>query len=105
MKTYSEIQAEIQKLQHEAEIMKNKEISLVISDIKEKISLYNLTPKDIGLKEKNLGHKNFQVNKKIIPIKFRDDKGNQWSGRGKQPRWLTKALSEGKVLEDFLVRN
>jgi len=85
--------------------MKNKEISLVISDIKEKISLYNLTPKDIGLKEKNLGHKNFQVNKKIIPIKFRDDKGNQWSGRGKQPRWLTKALSEGKVLEDFLVRN
>ena len=67
MKTYSEIQAEIQKLQHEAEIMKNKEISLVISDIKEKISLYNLTPKDIGLKEKNLGHKNFQVNKKIIP--------------------------------------
>lgn len=26
-----------------------------------------------------------------------------WSGRGKQPKWLVKALSEGKRLEDFLI--
>ena len=26
-----------------------------------------------------------------------------WSGRGKQPKWLVKALAEGKSVEDFLI--
>ena len=27
-----------------------------------------------------------------------------WSGRGKQPRWLTAKLSSGKKLEDFRIQ-
>lgn len=27
-----------------------------------------------------------------------------WSGRGKQPRWLTAQLRSGKKLDDFLIR-
>ena len=27
-----------------------------------------------------------------------------WSGRGKQPRWLVKALAAGKTIEDFRIR-
>jgi DNA-binding protein H-NS len=26
-----------------------------------------------------------------------------WSGRGKQPKWLVKALAEGKKIEDFRI--
>jgi len=30
--------------------------------------------------------------------KYRDEAGNQWSGRGPKPRWLTAAIEEGKTL-------
>lgn len=38
------------------------------------------------------------------PIKYRDRKGNSWSGRGKTPRWLVVAEEAGKKRESFLVR-
>jgi DNA-binding protein H-NS len=40
--------------------------------------------------------------RKVAP-KYRGPHGEKWSGRGKKPRWLTIAMSEGKQLEDFLI--
>jgi DNA-binding protein H-NS len=28
-----------------------------------------------------------------------------WSGRGKQPRWLTAALKTGRTIEEFVISN
>ena len=28
-----------------------------------------------------------------------------WSGRGKQPRWLTAALKAGRTIDEFVIRN
>jgi DNA-binding protein H-NS len=39
---------------------------------------------------------------KVAP-KYKGPHGEKWSGRGKKPRWLTIAMSEGKRLEDFLI--
>jgi DNA-binding protein H-NS len=39
---------------------------------------------------------------KVAP-KYKGPYGEKWSGRGKTPRWLTAALSEGKQLNDFLI--
>ena len=36
-------------------------------------------------------------------IKYRDDDGNTWSGRGKHPAWLKEKLEAGHQLEEFLV--
>ena len=38
-----------------------------------------------------------------VAIKFRDDKGNTWTGRGKTPRWLVEAEKTGKTRESFRV--
>lgn len=38
-----------------------------------------------------------------VPVKFKDEAGNSWSGRGSQPRWLREALASGKNLEQFAV--
>jgi DNA-binding protein H-NS len=38
-----------------------------------------------------------------VAIKYRDEKGNTWTGRGKTPRWLTEAEREGKSRETFKV--
>ena len=42
---------------------------------------------------------------KVVP-KYRNPKNpaETWSGRGKQPRWLTAQLRSGKKVNDFLIR-
>jgi len=41
---------------------------------------------------------------RVLP-KYRnpDQPSETWSGRGKQPRWLTAQLRSGKRVEDFLI--
>lgn len=39
---------------------------------------------------------------KVAP-KYRNEKGETWTGRGKKPRWLAAALTGGAKLEDFLI--
>ena len=41
---------------------------------------------------------------KVLP-KYQnpDSRSDTWSGRGKQPRWLTAQLRNGKKLDDFLI--
>jgi DNA-binding protein H-NS len=36
-------------------------------------------------------------------IRFRDDAGNGWVGRGKRPNWFRAALAAGKTPEDLAV--
>jgi DNA-binding protein H-NS len=40
-----------------------------------------------------------------IAPKYRDDKGNQWTGRGQPPRWLTAYEAEGRNREEFRIRD
>lgn len=42
--------------------------------------------------------------KRSVPIKYRHpETGETWTGRGKAPRWIIKAESDGKQRSDFLV--
>lgn len=36
-------------------------------------------------------------------IKYRDEAGNSWTGRGKRPQWYLAALASGKTAEQLLV--
>ena len=84
----------------EAEQMRQKEISDVVADIKEKMKAYGLTAQDLGLSggsrkpsAKSSGSKT---------IKYRGPNGETWSGgRGRKPLWVTAALKAGKKIEDF----
>ena len=42
---------------------------------------------------------------KVFP-KYRNpsDRSETWSGRGKQPRWLTAALEAGHTIEEFVIK-
>lgn len=41
----------------------------------------------------------------VVAPKYRDpaDAANQWTGRGKPPRWMAAYLAKGKKKEDFLI--
>lgn len=38
-----------------------------------------------------------------VPVKYRDQSGNTWTGRGKTPRWLAEAEKAGKTRESFRI--
>lgn len=46
-----------------------------------------------------------KVGKKVAP-KYRNpaEPTETWSGRGKQPRWLTAQVKKGKKVEEFLIK-
>lgn len=42
------------------------------------------------------------VRYRIAP-KYRSPDGRTWAGRGRRPNWLSRALEEGRALEEFLI--
>ena len=105
MATYLELRARGEKLLAEAEELRVKELSDVISDIREKIKAYGLSAQDLGLAGGGAAtrRKRSSATKKSV-AKYRGPNGETWSGgRGRKPRWVTEALAAGKKLEQFAV--
>jgi DNA-binding protein H-NS len=109
-KTYQQIRRQIEALEREAEKLKRAEVAGVIERIKLAIDAYGLTAADLGLavspkvaKAQTQGSAGKALKKGKLPVKFRDQSGNTWTGRGSQPRWLKGALAEGRNLDEFRV--
>jgi DNA-binding protein H-NS len=110
-KSYSQLMKQIDTLKREAEDVRRKEIAGVVDRIKEAIKAYGLTAADLGLgtraaKEPRKAVKagaGRKAAKGKAAVKFRDEAGNTWGGRGPRPAWLRQALAAGKQLSDFAV--
>jgi len=76
-----------------------------IDEIRAIMSMHGLTSDDIAStpRPRKPGLKLDGTERKAVAAKYRDGQGNQWTGRGLKPRWLTAALAEGKTLADFAV--
>lgn len=112
-KSYVQIVKQIEALKAEAEKIRRSEVDGVIARIREAISFYNLSASDLGLgakakpavdKTSPFKRKKAKGAKPAIVVKFRNDAGGTWGGRGKRPQWLRDALNAGKRLEDFAVK-
>ncbi|MES2186354.1 MAG: H-NS histone family protein [Pseudomonadota bacterium] len=113
-KTYAQIQQQIETLKEQAEKLKRKEVEGVIGRIKEAITAYGLTAADLGLDGSasrnrsrgpvaKRGPKPGRKAKTAGVVKFRNEAGKVWGGRGPRPQWLREALATGKSLQDFAV--
>jgi DNA-binding protein H-NS len=109
-KTLAQINRQIDKLQRQAEALKKQEVSGVIIRIKSAIEHYGLTARDLGLSTRRAGastgrvaHKAMtrEAVRKPVPVKYRDEEGHTWTGRGKRPNWFKAALESGKTPEDL----
>jgi DNA-binding protein H-NS len=113
-RTLAQINRQIEKLQRQAEGLKQQEVEGVIARIRTAIDYYGLTAEDLGLAgtgargslpkaaQRTSARKSLAVGKSR-PVKFRDEAGNTWSGRGKRPNWFKAALESGKSAEDLKV--
>ncbi|MBL0419940.1 H-NS histone family protein [Ramlibacter sp. AW1] len=115
-KTYAEIQAEIARLQQEAESVREAEVAGVIERMREAIEVYGITARDLGFSGSESASasrggrrpagraagRRAAAGADGAP-KYRDPSGQVWSGRGPRPRWLREALESGRSLEEFRV--
>ena len=76
-----------------------------IDEIRKIMTEHGLTSEDIvaPARGRKIGTKLDGTERKAVAAKYKDDQGNQWTGRGLKPRWLTAALQAGRKLEDFAV--
>ncbi len=103
-KTYLEIQAQIAKLQSEADALKAREMADVVKRIKEAIAHYGLTATDLGFKATRGPVRAERAGRKATAKsgkQYGDGQGNTWGGRGPRPAWLREALAQGRALEEF----
>ena len=114
-KTYAQIVKQIEVLKQDAEKIRRKEIEGVVGRIREAIAVYKLTAEDLGFggkktkaagktAVKTLRRRGVKADKAPAVVKFRNETGGTWGGRGKRPQWLRDALAGGKTLADFAVK-
>jgi len=108
-KSYEQILKQIESLKGEAEKARRRETDGVITRIRDAIEHYGLTAADLGLRGKVAKAPARKVAAKkrktkiVVPVKYRDEAGHTWSGRGLRPIWLRDAIAGGKTLKDFEV--
>lgn len=120
MSNYAQMIAQIEELKKQAERTRKEEFSSVVKAIKKQIADYNITAEDLGLtgatsqsgrnskvatgkQVRKTRAKRSTAGTKVAP-KYRDETGNTWTGRGKQPKWVVAALASGRSLDEMLIR-
>jgi DNA-binding protein H-NS len=97
MKSYSDIKAEIAKLEKQAEAALKAEVAGVVEKIKKAIAAYGLTATDLGFgggkTKKDASTRQAKTATKVPTTagvaKYRDPKTHKtWTGRGKPPAWI-----------------
>ena len=117
-KTYTELSREIEALKVQAEAARQKEKAGVVERICHAIAIYGLTADELGLgrkattttafnasgsksTRKNLADDKAPSAEPASSVKYRDESGNTWGGRGPKPNWLRAGLAKGRSLESF----
>lgn len=119
-KSYAQIVKQIEVLKADAEKLRRKEVEGVVGRIREAITVYGLTAEDLGFATKAKGKPGPKPKaaaaapakkrgrkaaaKPVAEVKFRNETGGTWGGRGKRPQWLRDAINSGKTLADFAVK-
>ena len=112
METYKAVMAQIEKLKHKAQQMRQAEIKGVVDRIRDAMAHYGLTAEDLRLTGKTSGSKSAakkaanKTAKKQAKLaanpgapKYRDPaSGKTWTGRGKPPNWIVGATDRTAFL-------
>lgn len=104
MTSYAALQAQIKKLQDQAEKLKAKELESVIAAIKQQISEYGLTAEQLGFAatSKRTVRKG---GAKTAVVMYRNG-DLTWSGaaRGRKPGWVKEIMDAGGDIEKYRVK-
>jgi DNA-binding protein H-NS len=81
-----------------------KKLGVTVEDLAGKPDSADPSPRRRGRPRKSMVDKLAKsAGLRKVAIKYRDEKGNTWTGRGKTPRWLVEAEKAGKARDAFKV--
>lgn len=102
--TYDELQAQIKKLQEQAEAVKASEIEAILTDMKAKIAKYGLTAAQLGFSSASKPAKKAATHKEAVIMYQKGDL--TWSGakQGRKPKWVIEAQEAGEDIEQYRVK-
>lgn len=108
------IQKEIEKLKKQAAALQNKKRLPAIRSIIKTMKEYGITLEEVATAYNKGAGKSKGSTKASgstrgprgpVPPKYRHpETGQEWSGRGIAPKWITQAETEGKSRHDFLIK-
>ena len=101
MSTLSELQAQIEALQKQAQEIKTTETKGVIEDIIAKMKAYDLTVDDLRFKSDKPARTG-SLNP--VPVKYLGPNGEKWTGRGLMPRWLKALVDQDHQKEEYFIQ-
>lgn len=101
MSTLAELLAQRQALEKQIAAMQGEARTEAIAKCKALMAEHGLTVADISANDPAVKAK--KAERSVVPVKYRDNRGNSWTGRGLKPKWLAAALESGRNLEDFAV--
>lgn len=111
--TYKEVKAQAAKLLAQAEELRKEEVQTVAKEVVATLNEYEISLSDLkaaGYAFADEGPKFSKAKKATassgVIMKYRDPKNaaNEWSGRGRSPKWMQAYLDAGKKKEDFLIK-
>ena len=107
IKSLSAIRAQIRALEKRARTIKSK-ADKKITALMKLISRHSLSLADwkqaVSLSKGGKRGASSRAGKPV-PVKYADDKGNTWTGRGRPPLWLVAAEKTGRKRNSFLVKS
>ena len=96
MSTYSELQAQIAELTHQANAARSNELANAKAQIAAIMKEYGLTTSDLGTGTKA---KERKVSGPVVAKYKNPVTGATWTGRGRAPLWIN-----GKDKEEYLIK-
>jgi DNA-binding protein H-NS len=106
-KSYAQLKSEIAKLEKEAAVLRDGEMTKVVAQIRESIATFGLTVEHLfgrgaSALKSAVGRTLSKAPRKGTGIpKYRDPKsGKTWTGMGKPPAWISSARSRDGFLID-----
>lgn len=115
---YKDILVQIETLKKKADKARKTELGKAIAEIKARMKASGVTLADLrdapsarksaakspGSKAASKAGKKVVARRKVA-AKYRDPaSGAEWSGRGRQPRWLAAAVAKGAKQDSFLIK-
>jgi DNA-binding protein H-NS len=75
----------------------------LLAEFQEKAAALGLSLEELVKQPKATKAKSGKATKKVAP-KYRASNGDEWSGRGRPPKWIVMLEAEGKRREDYLIK-
>jgi DNA-binding protein H-NS len=89
-KSVADLRAQLEKTQAELDAAIAAESEAVLADIREKVTVYGFTEKDVFGRRRAVGS---------VEAKYRNpETGETWTGRGRAPAWIKDARNRDKFL-------